>query len=300
MENGEVELIGSIDQIMPDAVSSHDNEVEIANITEPELIDLKYEDKEVLCVFKPFAGENERTKTENGDSSIKEYFPREYFAFSVSDHFEFDIIPPTITRTIDDRVGALQLLIDKDHYISQQKIIEKYPEVDEEQWDALAQSKDFSKMLLLDFILLNCDRNPGNYLVKINRSNDGGLLPGVKDDPNENSLIAIDHGLCMSSSLYFKVRGIKDGPIKMFTQTKDNVKIPDDLMGLLKTAYEDRSSFSADLIDEEISPDEVNYMWQRVNMLIKSGIFLSKYNIKNHYDTLKEELKDHPQLFISA
>jgi hypothetical protein len=68
----------------------------------------------------------------------------------------------------------------------------------------------------------------------------------------------------------------------------------------LRIGFEKKEEFVSDIVDNEIKPEEEGYLWERCAMLIKSGIFLSRCNIKNHYDLLKEEMDRHPQLYISA
>lgn len=299
MTMGEPEFLGNIDDLYPDDIADHQNKVDVVNVNAREFTELKLNGKTIKCVFKPLNGENDEVKKEN-KGKISKFYPREAFVYSLSEHFGLDIVPPTVVRDFGDgKVGALQLFIPTNEYLSNKKIAEKYPDVDDEGWDNMVKSEDFAKMLALDFIIANCDRNPGNYLVKIKKE-DGKVINDVSDDPNKPSLIAIDHGMCMDTELYTAVCGPKDGPIKMVTENADNVKISENILALLKKGYENRRDFNAELIDEEISREEIEYMWMRVAALCTSGIYLSKYNARNHTDLLRSVLSKHPQLFISS
>lgn len=305
MSLGEPEFLGNIDTIYPDDIAEHQNKVEVINANARELMELKYHGKSVKCVFKPFAGENVEVKendVKKHNGKIDKFYPREAFAFTLSEHFNLDIVPPTVVRDFGEgRMGALQLFIPTDQYLSSRKLSEKYPDIDDEGWDKLIKTDDFAKMVAFDFIIANCDRNSGNYLVRIKREN-GVVECGVSDDPKRQSLIAIDHGMCMDSDLYSSVEGEKDGPIITVTNGSKEVKIPEELMALLKLGLDDKDDFNAELIDNEITEQEVANMWMRVEALCQKGIYLSKYNIKKYPELITNGgvLANHPQIFISG
>ena len=301
MSLGEPEFLGSIDDLYPEDISEHQNKVEIVNVNAREMTEIKYHGKIIKCVFKPFAGESSEVKEKdikNNHGRIKKFYPREAFAYALSEHFGLDIVPPTVVRDFGEgRVGALQLFIPTDQYLSARKLAEKHPEAEEECWDKMLKTEDFAKMAALDFIIANCDRNPGNYLLRIIRE-DGQVKSGISDNPKKHALIAIDHGLCMDPDLYPNVAGEQDGPIRIVTN-REEVKIPDEVLFLIKSGFQNRDDFIADLIDDEISEEEVANMWKRVEALCQKGVFLSKHNIRNYPELLKENgvLFDHPQIY---
>jgi hypothetical protein len=113
----------------------------------------------------------------------------EILAYQVDSDLGFNIVPPTVERTINSETGSFQLYM---------KSVEKDPKPSEKQ-----------KMQLFDFIIDNRDRHQGNYLVSRDRK-----------------IIAIDNGSSFTGegdngTSYFRKR--KD--IEAFLKTDEGKQI---------------------------------------------------------------------------
>lgn len=129
-------------------------------------------------VFKPEEGEDMWLR-----EHVKgEYYKRERASFLVDKFLGLHLVPPTIIRDVEGRVGSLQ------EFIPDAK---SGLEINEQTRDALAS--EFYKLGVLDFIIWNSDRARHNYLVTDNKVHaiDNGLSFG-KDTmviPEVNFLI---------------------------------------------------------------------------------------------------------------
>lgn len=262
MRDGEVVEIGKIEDIYPN-VSPHANVVEVVDVRTKEnqhaneVLGIKIQKGEdvIRCVFKPADGENSKSKKKFG---VREFYPHECAAYMVSDHFGFGVVPPTLVREIDDRIGSLQLFIDHDYYEDYSKM--KGVDI---------QGEDFQKIALLDWILANCERHGDNLMVN-------------REDPSK--LVAIDHGIVLSGSDYFGL-AIR-GPSLALTwdnlaQRHRQVPVPDNLLDMLKTGLANKDQLSERLgVLSDIHPKEIEMMWERVEKLVSSRTFLSKENFR--------------------
>jgi len=220
LENGELEYIGRIEEALPD-IAGHQNLVSFY------LVVIKKKGKKVYAVFKPFLGEgwgevyeyiSKITREEGLLQSIEKkiqpgkvglfeniaYYPREIFAFLLSEFLNWNLVPPTVLRVIraeypvyspdykkmeevrfkeTESLGALQLFLDYAtgrQYFEKTgsepiiKLIEENPEL-------------FFECAIFDFLLYIMNRHWDDYLVK----QQGGRLD-VK---------LIDHGNSMSSEI---------------------------------------------------------------------------------------------------
>jgi hypothetical protein len=262
MQEGEIVEIGKIEDIYPN-VSPHTNVVEVVDVrTEEnqhanEVLGIKIQKggEMIRCVFKPADGENAESKKQ---FDVREFYPHECAAYMVSDHFGFDVVPPTLIREINGRIGSLQLFIDHDYYEDYSKM--KGVDI---------QGEDFQKIALLDWILANCERHEDNLMVN-------------REDPSR--LIAIDHGIVLSGSDYFGL-AIR-GPSLALTwdnlgQRHRQVPIPENLLGLLSDGLAKKDDLSGQMATlADIHPKEIEMMWERVEKLISSRTFLSKENFR--------------------
>lgn len=117
------------------------------------LIDIKDDGK---GVFKPKDGENHvRDSVSEGT-----YYRRERAAYLVDLFLDLDLVPPTVIREINNRVGSIQQFVEDAQVSYQHAGIIKNLEVE---------------LAVLDYIIWNSDRHRANYLVK----NDGSRLYAI-------------------------------------------------------------------------------------------------------------------------
>lgn len=266
MLNGEIELIGDIDEIYPDT-PEHVNDVDIADVKSEHAnrvlgVRVQKGDDTIRCVFKPAKGENEQVKRE---TTVRSFYPRECAAYAISDHFKFDLVPPTVIREINGEVGALQLFMAPEYYRNYDRMTDT---------EITRSSMDWKMMAALDWILANCERHANNMMVDV--------------DHNEK-MIAIDHGIILNPHNYFE-QALR-GPMVQLTQSPKNgngkeepisVKIPDEIISLLNDALSSRDELTSKLSNlEGIEDLEIELMWKRVEDLVNYGVFLSRYNYES-------------------
>lgn len=260
-----------------------------------ELMQLSTENGSVLGIYKPYDGEKDAIKDEFGrerslKGDVKRFYLRERIAYLVSEHFNFNMVPPTVVRD----QGSVQLFMDPEKYLPLHKTDKDY-EIDYEALHGL----DFQTMAVLDFIILNVDRRSPNYLANL-------------EDNSE--LIAIDNSLTFGSVTYRDATQIY-GPSCTLT-SKPNPEfekdkrynprllpainqIPEEILSKLQQAYDNRHTLTQQLqqiehtrwIDlpkgetrevrnRELTDDEINKMWKRVELLLAHKVFLSRENLK--------------------
>jgi len=118
------------------------------------------EDRELVCIYKPIAGE--RPLWDFSDGCLAH---REYAAYLVSDYLGFDLVPLTILRDGPYGLGMVQQWVDIDESID----LAKFFATDHPQLRSMA---------LFDAIINNTDRKIGH------------LLP-----LDEKTLFGCDHGV---------------------------------------------------------------------------------------------------------
>jgi hypothetical protein len=119
-----------------------------------------FEDRELVCIYKPIAGE--RPLWDFSDGCLAH---REYAAYLVSNYLGFDLVPLTILRDGPYGLGMVQQWVDIDESID----LAKFFATDHPQ---------LRKMALFDAIINNTDRKIGH------------LLP-----LDEKTLFGCDHGV---------------------------------------------------------------------------------------------------------
>ena len=119
-----------------------------------------HEDEEIICIYKPIAGERPLWDFDQGCLAH-----REYAAYCVSKYLELDLVPFTVLRDGPYGHGMVQEWIDIDETID----LSEY----------FSQDRDeLRKMALFDAIVNNTDRKIGHLLPTIN-----------------NGLFGCDHGV---------------------------------------------------------------------------------------------------------
>lgn len=284
LTEGEVRLVGSIDEQFPDIINTHRNVVDLAEVdlsgkrialhkNANQAVEISYHGHNLLAIFKPYDGEDEKFKF--GEFN-HQFYPREYAAYLISRHFGFDIVPPTTIREVNGRVGSLQQFLAPPSYLPGNKALESPSEAE---LDSVLANPDLMKMQLFDHILGNADRNRDNFLIKMNQDN--RIATG-----EQGQLIAIDHGVTLDDRYYqmaAKFEAVK-GPYIFLTydnETQQPVtsKIPDELRVLLEEGLDHRDLLSNDLAKiDGLEPEEIQLMWQRATQLVEKGIFVSPLN----------------------
>ena len=119
-----------------------------------------FEDRELVCIYKPIAGE--RPLWDFSDGCLAH---REYAAYLVSDYLGFDLVPLTILRDGPYGLGMVQQWVDIDESIDLAKFF-------------ATDHPRLRSMALFDAIINNTDRKIGH------------LLP-----LDEKTLFGCDHGV---------------------------------------------------------------------------------------------------------
>lgn len=268
MSGGEIEVVGSIDELYED-IPKHANEVDVVRIANPNInqvvaVKVQRAGETVTCIFKPAKGESQEMKAK---TSVKEFYPRECAAYLISEHFGFDIVPPTIIREVDGEIGALQLFLDHETHMNYSQLEDSGESHDSEDWGQIA---------VLDWILANCERHVENMMV----------------DRNDHSkLFAIDHGIILNGYNYSEM--ILRGPSLQLTmesvpgnrrgESRDVIKkneVPDGILEKLHRGLEDHEALTCKLAEIGIPESEIDSFWSRVADIYQSRIYLSKYNYR--------------------
>lgn len=204
-----IEILGNIEDVLGSGfIAEHTNEVEIAELISEgknhfSAVRIKDQDGAHYCIFKPVDGENPDQKRQMGFES---YAPLEVLAFRVCEHFGLDIVPPTVMKTIKGRTGALQHFLPVDSHAT---IVNIHPER-KEHWQEVWRNLDYQAIALLDFILLNPDRNNANILVEAaltgTHTDEYDFQVPTYETPQDHDpkMYAIDHGISMSPHAYYE------------------------------------------------------------------------------------------------
>lgn len=271
LENSQAEILGPVESLYPET-AAHLNLVELAKVANrsgseshssrklmPVVVRDSKQQSELLAIFKPFEGENDEVHRQ---AHLESLYPRERAAYLISEHFGFDLVPPTVLRQIDGRIGSLQLFLPPDKY----RVVDEEGE-SEESWRAIGSCPDFTKIALFDSLIAGVDRHDHNYLA-------------TTDEQEEIHLAAIDHGLILDTPLYEEadVRG------PLLIKTHDNqtqgprfTPLPENLLRLLRSGRERKAGLDFAALPS-ISSEEVDKMWRRVDETLESNVIVSKYN----------------------
>lgn len=193
------------------------------------------------AIFKPQKEErSSRTEVECGT-----FYKREVAAYLVDKALEFELVPPTVVREIDEEIGSLQKYIDG---------TEMYYDALKTEDDFKRYEKEFIKMWIFDYIIWNSDRSNSNHLMK------------------EGSVCAIDNGLSFGNDTLRQLAG-------RFTF---DAKTPQDILEKIENflSDEDKIKDLKNKLREFIPVQEINACIGRmknIQELISSGtIPLSK------------------------
>lgn len=233
--------------------------------------------KPILGVFKPLDGENPNVHQEY---HIDRFDVREVLAYQVSEHFGFDLVPPTVHREINGQVGSLQLFIPQE---SHQTIEWVEQHSGQSHLYFARNSTDWEMMAAFDYIIGNPDRHARNVLARYDLDGNGKVEPVEGEYGTE--LIAIDNGTSFSSAGYYDRNTQAKGPSADLSYSLDErqplqIELPEYLIDILKNGLANRKDLNIGAFSETIEPGEITSMWQRAEDLVKTGVFLSRYNEK--------------------
>lgn len=123
-------------------------------------------DNQMSGIFKPVSGEVELRKPGVVPGS---YFKRERAAYLIDQDLGFNLVPPTVIRSIEGETGSLQMFVENATVAALLK-------------DTNLPEADLMKMWLFDLIIRNTDRHKGNFLV------------------SQDHVVAIDQGAAFGTS----------------------------------------------------------------------------------------------------
>ena len=276
--------LGSIDELVPD-VRPHRNEVLLVDIVCANTasdIDSAFllggtEDKAPpKGVFKPLSGENQKIKEHLGLDFL---CFNEVFAYLVSQHFHLEIVPPTVLHHLSDgTLGSLQLFLEPEHWQSQSRV---FPEIEDEEYDALMASTDWHAMALLDFLLLHPDRHEENLFVERPTI---PAVPRLAAIDNGNSLSVYNYNFCKLHGPTLALTHIPGDP----QERPRAVPIPALLLQKLADGVQNKDFFLASLSQElsaMLSPEVLALLlalfWARAEALVQHGFILSRHNLQS-------------------
>ncbi len=226
------EALSSYTEQYGNLIPDHTNRVELIDILTGNGLNLNKvipldiettKNEHILAIFKPINGEAGRKE----DSRISSFAPNEEIAYRISEHFGLDLVPPTTLRNLGEgNRGSIQLFLNPFEHGLYAHV---FPEMSRD--EQMRANPDYQAMAILDYLLLNADRNTANFFVeaqlagKINR--DGSDEPRYETSKSaaELKLFAIDHGLSFSTEDFIKqhFRGLQakkggiPGPLRAMT-----------------------------------------------------------------------------------
>jgi len=270
---GEIRKVVQLEEIQPD-LEPHSNVVQYAELTSSdrehmnvvEEMEVQLGGQTLKCIFKPQAGENSEIlrKCQEYDPEIQNFYSREVAAYLIDAHFGLNVVPPTVTRNIENQgVGSLRLYVDHELY----ETCNQLPA--EVHWQDIKDSSFYQSIAVLDWLIANWDRKTDDYLFR-------------RDEPQR--MVAIDNGFALTGEIYNKVEMTKiRGPHYLMTfddraNTPRNIALPEDLKTKIQQGLEQRDSLTAQLQELGLPQKDIDSMWQRAENLIKAGKFLSRKN----------------------
>jgi hypothetical protein len=146
-------------------------------INEKSLLKLKDDGS---IIFKPAEGED----NDYGDDCYR----KERAAYVVDRFLSFELIPPTVIREVEGRVGSAQEFIDN---------APAYSAADPERRFEANNSNERIGLYILDYIIYNWDRGSGNWLV------------------GDDRIYAIDHGYTFSDIVSRSTHTIRTDPVSV-------------------------------------------------------------------------------------
>lgn len=214
-----------------------------------EIIELKDDGK---AVFKPKEGEHEFY-----DYKVGSLYKRERAAYLVSRFLDLGLVPPTVIKEVDGRIGSAQEFVPGTMpFLLPQKEFKKF---------LRNHNEELIKLWLFDYIIWNADRHGNNLLIK------------------DNKVIAIDNGLSFGGSRHC--------PQKYLESNVLSEKIPSEVVSRFQTFLADTElkQTLSDLLFEHLTKEEAEACLARIErigeVIIKkksqiSAIFDDKYKLK--------------------
>ena len=296
MRTHELKILGKIEDLVP-GIANHVNAVEIAEagIDPPEIdeagkdskktfaneldvVEVEGEGEQKLwCIFKPQDGESEEVKNKFG---FKDFYSHEHAAYLISKHFGFEIVPPTVVRTIDGRLWALQLFLRPEEYRTAASLDISLEESD---YDLIMKSPDIMEMQLLDYIIGNVDRHQDNYLYRITVDDD--QKPKLYlDDNGQPQIVGIDHGNCLNDYYYRYAEKYVPHEFLTFSNIDDKplkTPVPENMLDALEKGMEGIEGLLSELKNQYpgFNENDLGGIKTRAEKVLKHRHFLSGRNI---------------------
>lgn len=284
LEHGDLVWIGRIEDVYPELVGKHDNVVELVETSSIGVSLYEVETssgKKIRAIFKPQDGESRAIH----DAYGRDMYPNEKYAFEIDRHFDFNLVPPTTTRIIDNRIGSLQIFLPPQNFQTGEKFLMNRSE---HELDRLGSSEDLMLLQILDNILLvNPDRHSDNYMVRID------LTSNQLDHEAKVSLAAIDNGLSLDTDQFTRDAKIDYVYGPWWSLTYDNtlrkpveIPIPEKILQKIENGFRHKEELTTFLLaqDPPVPEEEIRKMWQRVEVLLERKIFLSYKNAPEIYE----------------
>ncbi len=179
-------------------------------------------------VFKPEFGELPSFREWAGGALYK----RERAAYLVDRFLDLGLVPPTVIKEVDGKIGSFQEFINdaKTGY-----------EVEKDKY-----VPEMTKLWVFDFIIWNSDRNSRNFLF----------------DKDEKKLHAIDNGIAFCKSRFRPSETFYDQPIP--EECREKIKN--------LSSSEDKKSILKDLLEELLPKEEVEACFNRIELLNTKGV----------------------------
>lgn len=187
---------------------------------------------------------------ENEEAGLREhieagtYYKRERAAYLVDRAFGFGLVPPTVIREVDGKIGTVQEYIE-DSIPGTRYVYEAFDKNDKF-W------QERMKLWVFDHIIYNSDRHYGNFRIK------------------EEKIYAIDNGLSFGVAYLSADRELYDAPVpkkitkalRRFVAAPDKQEILRGVLGELLTQEEVESCFARIKRITEILKEHKSIPWQ--------------------------------------
>jgi hypothetical protein len=279
MQTGEIVELGPIQDLIPN-IPDHSNEVNLVELGANELQYVKLQTKDGILygVFKPLEGED------HDSQGAPAFYTREKIVEVIDDFLEFDLVPPTVIREVNGRLGSLQLFISHETYTN----VSSSPFSEEE-----SLGDDYYKIALIDYITLQSDRKPDNFLVNLHDPQDLVLIDNAdtfEDEEYEYGALGPqaeltsepnpDYIKCKTPQMLPKTVQI---PEKYLTILSEKLNHKEELNQKLRQITRSHVWDQGELLklDEpvpDLNEEQIAQMWQRVEELVKYGVFISSDN----------------------
>ena len=202
------------------------NELPKSGVTKPYLLLLE---DNIKAVWKP----HKRIKLSN--------YRAEVLAYELDVLLDFNLVPPTVVRTIDGKLGSLQLF---EEGIS--GVLLRYNTDNVMDYDArVLVHHNIKKQSLFDYLINNGDRHRANYLFTVN-----------------GRIISIDNGSSFTGQGY-KMQSFEDrkSDIESFIQTDEGKKI-------IKRLRSENNELLKEQVGNYLGKKDSDSFFKRVNKIL--------------------------------